>query len=216
MTVPSACHRCRTPLAAGNRAWRMTAEEGNRGWLCLACGRAGVRACGRAFAAGRPGASAELEAMRRMRAEPVLAAARPTTALRVAPRFLAPGGVDPAMPLPPRGGGDRRATVGTAGGSQFDHGLGRFVTDGGRPGGASAHGADRLPRGRVVLGVGDRPAGRGGPCRLEVAPAAGIDPAAGVPADGGQRCRGTSPRHRRARALACRRRRGQLGQGRPR
>jgi hypothetical protein len=213
MTVPSACHRCRTPLAAGNRAWRMTAEEGNRGWLCLACGRAGVRACVRRGSAGGVGGAGG-DAPHAGRAGP-RGGETYNCAARRAP-LLGAGGRGPGHAAATPGGGDRRATVGTAGGSQFDHGLGRFVTDGGRPGGASAHGADRLPRGRVVLGVGDRTAGRGGPCRLEVAPAAGIDPAAGVPADGGQRCRGTSPRHRRARALACRRRRGQLGQGRPR
>lgn len=83
MTVSSVCHRCSTPVAAGDRAWQVTAGEDDRGWLCLACARP--------FVAGRPGASAEVEAMRRMRAEPIIQPARIKPALRIAYSTTAPG-----------------------------------------------------------------------------------------------------------------------------
>lgn len=87
MTADSGCHRCSTPLAAGDRAWQVTAGGDDRGWLCLACARP--------FITGRPGSSAELEAMRRMRTEPIVQSARPKPSPRIASRPVAPGQARP-------------------------------------------------------------------------------------------------------------------------
>ncbi|MCZ2827154.1 nuclease-related domain-containing protein [Modestobacter sp. VKM Ac-2982] len=82
MTAGSNCHRCSSPVATGDLAWQATAGQDNRGCLCLACARP--------LATGRPGASAELEAMRRMRTEPIVKPARPAPP-RIAVRTAAPG-----------------------------------------------------------------------------------------------------------------------------
>jgi hypothetical protein len=68
MTFDADCHRCPTVLASGDRAWRVTAGEDERAWLCTTCARP--------LATSRPGLSAELEAMRRMLTEPVVQTAR--------------------------------------------------------------------------------------------------------------------------------------------
>ncbi|MGX5654357.1 NERD domain-containing protein [Geodermatophilus nigrescens] len=64
IAAASACHLCRTRLAEGDPAWQGTGADGALHWLCLSCGRR--------FVTGRPGRSAELEAMRRMRDEPTV------------------------------------------------------------------------------------------------------------------------------------------------
>jgi hypothetical protein len=97
MTVSSNCHRCSTPVAAGDRAWKVSAGKDGRGWLCLACARP--------FVAGRPGASAEVEAMRRMWTEPIIKPARTKPAPRFAMSTKAP---DRPAPM------SRRSVKGTA------------------------------------------------------------------------------------------------------
>jgi hypothetical protein len=79
MTGTSGCHPCGRPLAEGERSWQAAGPEGGRVWLCLACARD--------FVAGRAGASAERQALRRMRSEPVLAMASPVSAPSAVPAF---------------------------------------------------------------------------------------------------------------------------------
>jgi hypothetical protein len=92
LTAAAACHRCRTPLVVGAQAWRARVAEGDRSWLCLPCGRP--------FATGRPGRSAELEAMRRMRSEPLVEEARTLGGPRSRPAPRRRGDASPAVPLP--------------------------------------------------------------------------------------------------------------------
>jgi hypothetical protein len=105
MAAAAVCHRCRTPLAAGARACLATATDDDRGWLCPPCGRP--------FATGRAGRSAELEAMRRMRAEPTIEPARPAAPPHSTPRPRRPNpAVSPrpaSAPTGPRRWGRRLA-----------------------------------------------------------------------------------------------------------
>jgi hypothetical protein len=82
MTLDADCHRCPTVLASGDRAWRVTAGEDERAWLCTTCARP--------LATSRPGLSAELEAMRRMLTEPVVQTARSRPAPRIPARAPLP------------------------------------------------------------------------------------------------------------------------------
>ena len=92
LTVGSSCHRCATPIAADDRAWRVTTEGHDGGWVCLACARP--------FVTGRPGSSAELEAMRRMRTEPIIQPAPVRHPPRTGSRPVAPGPATPAAQRP--------------------------------------------------------------------------------------------------------------------
>lgn len=82
MPVGADCHECSAPVTAGERAWQVTAGEKDFVWLCLACARP--------FVTGRPGASAELEAMRQMRSEPIIQSAGPKPAPHIALRPAEP------------------------------------------------------------------------------------------------------------------------------